>query len=64
MAHDLDGGDVAGEDDDAAFAFPDPGLDVLQSVANVRLLLHSLLDALVQLKKMFLNTVHLLVLKA
>jgi hypothetical protein len=26
-------------------------LDVLQSVANVRLLLHSLLDALVQLKK-------------
>ncbi len=51
VAHDLDGRDVAGEHDEAALPLPDSRLHVLQPVADVRLVLGALLDALVQLKR-------------
>lgn len=50
MAHDLDGGHVAGENHDAALALADAGLHVLEAVADLVLVLGALLDAFVQLK--------------
>ena len=50
MAHDLDGCDVTGEDNDALLALPDASLDVLEAVADVGLVLHALLDAFVELE--------------
>ena len=49
VAHNLNGCDVTGKDDDSSFSFPDSGLDVLQAIANVGLVLDAFLDAFVQL---------------
>ena len=53
MAHDLDGRDVTGEDDETAFTFAKSGLNVLQSISDVSLVLHPLLDAFVELKSKY-----------
>ncbi len=50
VTHDLDGSDVAGEDDYPLLALPDASLYVLEAVAHVGLVLHALLDALVKLE--------------
>ena len=50
MAHDLNWCDVTSKDNKSSFSFPDPGLDVLQSVADVGLVFDALLDAFVKLK--------------
>jgi hypothetical protein len=50
VAHDLDWCDVTGKDNNALLALSDPSLNVLETVANVGLLFHTLLDAFVKLK--------------